>query len=269
MQTTVHATNRSAIPAFMVTSQPPAQSTHDMRTTVDGQALSPRTDRIPLLVIEDHASLVGGMRSELAKEYAATYVGTKEEVLSALQEKSFVLAVVDLTLYQKLDGLEVMPLLKQAGIKFLVFSGTAEDWHILAAIRFGALGYIDKRKNLRTLKNALNTIARGEIVFPSDIMDKLRKRKTHKFPSLGPSETMALNILTTKIDPATKGIPSNMFISEEMGLTESRVEGILRSLYVKFKLKESLRLLLVDELHELGYYPGVPLAPFGELGINL
>lgn len=255
----------------MVTSSPaaPPSNAIDIGTLADRQSLSPRTDRIPLLVIEDHTSLVSGMRSELAKEYAATYVGTKEEVLAALQEKSFALAVVDLTLHQKLEGFELMPLLRQAGIKFLVFSGTAEDWHILAAIRFGARGYVNKRKSLHVLRKALGVIASGDIAFPPEIMDKLRKRKNHKFPNLGPAETQTIDILMTMIDPTTKGIPSNPFLCQQMHRAKNRVERILRSLYIKFELKDSSRALLHDELQALGYYPGVPLTPFGELGIKL
>lgn len=271
MQTPAHASIRTAIPAFMVANPPvaPATGEIDIGTKRGKQALNPRTDRIPLLVIEDHASLVSGMRAELAKEYAATYVGTKEEVLAALEEKSFALAVVDLTLHQKPEGFDLMPLLKKAGIKFLIFSGTAEDWHILAAIRFGARGYVNKRKSLHILRKALGVIASGEIAFPPEIMGKLRKRKAHKIPSLGPAEKEALNIFTTMIDPTTKGIPGNQFISEQMHVTIGRVEKIFRTFYLKFNIKQSERALLHDELQALGYYPGVPSTPFDELGIKL
>lgn len=271
MQTPALIPIGNAIPVFMAANPPVAHTADeiDIGTKAGKRTLTPRTDRIPLLVIEDHASLVSGMRAELAKEYAATYVGTKEEVLAALQEQSFALAVVDLTLHQKLEGFDLMPLLKEAGIKFLVFSGTAEDWHILAAIRFGARGYVNKRKRLHVLSKALALIASGEIAFPPEIMGKMRKRKTHKIPKLGPAEKKALDIFTTMIDPGTKGIPGNQFISEQMELTLNRVERIFRNLYIKFNVEESERVLLHDELQALGYYPGVPSPPFCELGINL
>lgn len=271
MQTTAHTDFRAIIPPSMVatSSTKPGSDGTGSDANADKQGLIPRKDRIPLLVIEDHGALVSGMRTELAKEYAATYVGTKEEVLTALQENRFALAVVDLTLHQKPVGLELMPLLKQAGIKFLVFSGTAEDWHILVAIRLGARGYVNKRKNLHVLRKALADIANDGIAFPPEIMAKLHQRKTQKFPSLGPAEQRALEIFTTMTDPSTQGIPGNQFISEQMQRSIGRIEKIFRSLYLKFDVKEGERALLLEELRARGYYPGVSRTSFADLGIKL
>lgn len=273
MQTPLLTSACAPIPAFLLASQLPLQAPlsddMDVATLSNGQITAPRTGKTPLLVIEDHASLVDGMRSELMKEYAMTNVCTKDELLSALQEKNFALAVVDLTLHQKLEGFELMPLLKQAGIKFMVFSGTVEDWHILAAIRFGAWGYVNKRKKLFHLRRALQAIAKGETAFPPEIMAKMHNRKTHEFPSLGPAETELINILVTQPDPDTKGIPTNPFLRAQMHISTSRIDGLFRTLYSKFNIKKSSRALLQDELYALGYYPGVPLTPFGKLGIKL
>lgn len=69
MQTPALIPTRTAIPSFMVKNPPAAPATDeiDLGAKAGKQALVPRTDRVPLLVIEDHASLVSGMRTELAK----------------------------------------------------------------------------------------------------------------------------------------------------------------------------------------------------------
>ncbi len=256
---------------FAVTGQPSdADSTTDKANTeAKKQALAPRTEKVPLLVIEDHASLVDGMRSELAKEYAVSVVSTMEELVSELAQKSFGLAIVDLTFDGKLEGLAMMPLLHAAGIKFLVFSGTDEDWPILTAIRFGALGYVNKRKRLFVLSRALRAIANGSKAFPPDILKKMHKQKDFQFPTLGPAETEVMDILMTKVDPEDEGIPSNKFIMKEMNVSLNRVEGIFRRLFTKFEIKDSSRTLLRAKLKAVGYYPGVPLTPFAELDIKL
>lgn len=273
MQTPLPISICAHIPTFFQLSQSsdPVPPTDEVAVAVatGKRTTTPRAAKTPLLVIEDHVSLVDAIRMELSKDYSITYVCAEDELLAALQEKNFTLAVVDLTLHQRLAGLDMMKTLKQAGMKFLVFSGTAEDWHILAAIRFGALGYVNKRKSLFHLRRALQTIAKGETEFPADILAKMRTRRMQKFPTLGPAETELINILMTKIDSETKGLPSNLFISIEMQVSLSRVEGLFRTLCNKFKTSKSSRILLYAELEALGYYPGVSLAPFGELLIKL
>lgn len=235
----------------------------------EARAVGPHKGKIALLVIEDHASLVDGMRSELTKDFTVTAVTTRDELRTTLEEQRFSLAVVDLVLHKKLEGLEIMPLLKEAGIKFLVFSGTVEDWHVLAAIRLGARGYVDKRKKMFVLRRALHTIANGGTAFPPEIMAKLSKHKKQKFPSLGPVEIEVINILMTAIDPETKGIPGNAFIRKKLDVSEGRVEAIFSSLYRKFKIPSSDRGALHTKLQDLGYFPGASLIPFDELDIKL
>lgn len=265
MQTPSQLPESNLHPFF--SANPLAQPDNDDRAVEENDSATPQLAKIPLLIIEDHQSLLDGIRPSLEQEYDVTIVGNGIALRQALGRKRFALATVDLTLERHLEGLEIMPLLKDAGTKFLVFSGTAEEWHIRAAMRFGALGYVDKREKLQNLHDALQTIAAGKLAFTPKLLENLRQRKDQHFPFLGPAEMQAIDFIVSHLHLVTGGMPTNKVIAKGMNLSTKRVEHIIRELTGKFRLRQTTRTALLSELKERGYFPGASKASFGELGL--
>ena len=237
-------------------------------STATAPAVSASTDKISLLLIEDHAALVEGMLPRLADEYDVTTVSTMEELQLALKVQKFRLAIVDLTLHRQFQGMKMMPLLRNAGTKFLVFSGTADDWHICAAIRFGAMGYVDKREKIGVLLAALESTAKNKRSFPKSFMENLRARKNQVFPKLGPSEKILIDLIINSDDPELGEIPSNRDLAEAMHLKRGRIQNMFSRLSHKFDAVDGTRTALQAELKACGYFTGVDTSPLAKFDLD-
>ena len=245
----------------------PALCKSDEALTDQEQDTAPQAAKVALLVIEDHASLLDGLIPQLAQEYEVTVVHNMAELRVQLAQKRFSLATVDLTIDRRLEGLDMMPLLSQAGIKFLVFSGTAEEWHIRAAMRLRASGYVDKREKLSSLLDALEIIAAGDFIFPDELLANLQERKDEEFPEMAGAEIEAIDAIFKKLNPTNIRMPSNKDLAQARRVGLRRIENIIRDLVGKFKLRDTSREALLKELLARGYYPGASKDTFQQLGV--
>ena len=250
---------------FANTSPTPCKS--DETLMDQEQDTASQTAKVALLVIEDHASLLDGLIPQLAHEYDVTVVHNMAELEGQLAQKRFTLATVDLTIDRRLEGLNMMPLLSQAGIKFLVFSGTAEEWHIRAAMRLRASGYVDKREKLCSLLDALEIIAAGDFIFPDEMLVNLQGRKDEVFPEMAGAEIEAIDAIFKKLHPTNIRMPSNKDLAQARRVGLRRIENIIRDLVGKFKLRDTSREALLTELLARGYYPGASKDSFQQLGV--
>lgn len=218
--------------------------------------LSPRK----LLLIEDHLAMVDGMMPTLQKDFQVAVVNSLPKMQLAIAEEDFSLAVVDLTLLGQAHGLGMMPILRDAGITFLVFSGTADDWHIRAAIRMGARAYVDKRDGLAMLHHAIATIDAGGTYFPDNLREKLATDPELQLPKkLGPSEIAVMNKLFEMTPPGTNDVPSNIEIGAALHRVPRRIANIFTQLFIKFEVSDGRRALFED-LKKRGYFPGILIA---------
>jgi DNA-binding NarL/FixJ family response regulator len=227
----------------------------------NGHAVILEQDTQPrkLLLIEDHLAMVDGMMPKLQQRHQVAVVNSLPTMCEAIEQNAFSLAIVDLTLLGQTHGLGMMPILRDANINFLVFSGTADEWHIRAAARMGALGYVDKRDGLAKLHEAIAAIEAGEIFFPDGLMEKLAADPELQFPKkLGTSEIGVMDKLFEMTVPGTTDLPSNKEISEVLHICPRRVTNIFNQLFAKFNITDG-RKALFEELKKRGYFPGILL----------
>lgn len=212
-----------------------------------------------LLFIEDHLALVDCMVPILQKDFEVEIVNSLPKMQLAIAHNTFSLAVVDLTLLGQAHGLGMMPMLRDAGITFLVFSGTAEDWHIRASIRMGARGYVDKRDGLAVLHQAIAIIDAGGHFFPDDLMEKLSTDPELQLPKkLGSSEIAVIDTLFKMTPPGTNEVPSNIEIGLAVHLAPRRIANIFTQLFSKFNVFEGRKILFAN-IKKRGYFPGILL----------
>ncbi|MBI3231221.1 MAG: response regulator transcription factor, partial [Burkholderiales bacterium] len=180
-------------PRFSAAASHPALSAGALPASNDDTTTATNSG-VPLLLIEDHQSMIDGMLPRLQQDYQVTVVNTYDAMQKAIAQTKFTLAIVDLSLPGHLHGMRMMPILREAGIKFLIFSGTAEEWQIRASIRMSARGFVDKRQGLAVLVQALRKIEAGSFSFPDDLMDRLEAAEGKPLPKrFGPGEVAVMN----------------------------------------------------------------------------
>ncbi len=132
-----------------------------------GRSVSERRQTTVILVVEDDRRLWPVFRELLPAEgFEAALVGTAREALDVARRRAPPLAVVDLGL-PDLDGVELLPLLKQAqpSLRALVVSALATRERVLAALRAGADGYLLKEDLGRWLVPAIHDVLEGAAPF--------------------------------------------------------------------------------------------------------
>jgi len=73
------------------------------------------------------------------------------------------------------DGLSLVQELKKRGIRTVMLTMAGEDFEISEAIAAGVDGYILKSADPEQLINAIQSVAQGNSMFPSHIMQKLAR----------------------------------------------------------------------------------------------
>ncbi len=228
-------------------------------STVDNPKAEQTQRATSLLLIEDHQSMIDGMLPRLQVDYDVTVVSSYDAMQAAIAQRKYALAIVDLSLPGHLHGMRMMPALREAGVKFLIFSGTAETWQIRAAIRMSARGYVDKRQGLTVLVQALHEVEAGNLSFPSEIMDRLNATEGQPLPKrFGPGEIAVMNQLFALAEPSSDEVPSSKEIADALNLQVGRVNNIFQQLFTKFDVWEG-RKALFKEIKARGYFPGITL----------
>lgn len=124
------------------------------------------TDKIKVLLVDDHAVVRAGFRLLLASDENITVVAEAERAEQALMlygECQPDIVITDLSM-PGIGGLECIRRLKQrdADAKVLVFSIHDEAVYLERAINAGAMGYITKNSAAEIMLEAIYEIAKGQ-----------------------------------------------------------------------------------------------------------
>ncbi len=130
------------------------------------------TQKIKILLADDHAVLRAGLRVLLNEEDDFVVVGEAadgEEVLTKIKALLPDVVLLDLTM-PKMNGLEcigqLMDIVPQ--VKILVLTMHDDEGYLKAALRSGAKGYVLKKAADIELLTAIRTVAKGEMyIYPS------------------------------------------------------------------------------------------------------
>ncbi|HEX6924977.1 MAG TPA: response regulator transcription factor [Longimicrobiaceae bacterium] len=132
------------------------------------------TQRIRILLADDHAMLRAGLRALLDAESDMEVVGeagTGEEAVELAERLSPDVVVMDLSM-PGIGGLEATRRIagstaeageEGAGPRVLVLTMHAEEEHLLPVLEAGGSGYVNKRSADEELIEAIRTVARGDV----------------------------------------------------------------------------------------------------------
>lgn len=183
-----------------------------------------------LLLIDDHFVVRSGLVASLELEADLKVVGQAdcgEDVEASFTKCRPDLVLMDLQL-PCISGIEATAALVAAhpDAKVLIFSTFARDEEIQAALRAGALGYLQKSSSREDLLSAIRTVARGETSLPTDIAQRLQTLSAEPDITAREREILAKIALGN----ANKEIAAQLGIAEDT--VKQHVSRILHKLRV-------------------------------------
>ena len=183
-----------------------------------------------LLLIDDHFVVRSGLVASLELEADLKVVGQAdcgEDVEASFTKCRPDLVLMDLQL-PRISGIEATAALVAAhpDAKVLIFSTFARDEEIQAALRAGALGYLQKSSSREDLLSAIRTVARGETSLPTDIAQRLQTLSAEPDITAREREILAKIALGN----ANKEIAAQLGIAEDT--VKQHVSRILHQLRV-------------------------------------
>ncbi len=226
---------------------------------LDSYAVAPTKQgkMIRLLIVEDHQSVVDALVHRLDQCSSVTIAHNMADFQQALREQRFDLAIVDLVFSYQLLGLQMMPILRDAKIPFIVYSGNAEPWHIRKALSYGASGYVSKSGSLSHITTAFDAVVNGGVSFPDELSKALFapcNLQGHK--PLTKREIKVLDMMFLLAVPGSDKAPSNQDIADALHLSCRTIGNTFTDIFANFNFSQR-RDAFFEKLKEWGYFPGV------------
>jgi len=139
---------------------------------------------IKVLLVDDHPLFREGLKSRLCLDDEIEVTEEAEngkQALKAIQEGNFDLVLMDINM-PEMDGMYVLELIKEKGLdcKVLMLSMHDNKEYILAAMRYGANGYILKDVPGNELIRAIKRVISGKTYFSSEVTEILSQELTGK-----------------------------------------------------------------------------------------
>lgn len=187
---------------------------------------------LKLILIDDHFVVRSGLVASLELEDDLRIVaeadrGEEAPALFAKHRPEVVL--MDLQL-PGISGVEATRLLCEAHpvARVLIFSTFARDEEVAAALKAGALGYLQKSASREALLRAIRDVAAGARSLPADIEARLAQRKSE--PEITPREREILTLITQG--------KANKEIGAALGIAEDTVKRHVSSILDKLRVND-------------------------------
>ena len=184
---------------------------------------------IQVLLADDHAIVRAGFRriiEHIPGSSVAAEVGNGPQVFSALEESSFDLLLIDVTMpeFEPIAAIRHIRA-RYPDLKILVVSAYDDDFYVQGLLSAGVNGYHLKDQSLNDLKLAIQRVLAGERWISSPLISKLVKpaSQSDPIPVLSERQRALLRLLLQGQD--------NKTIAGELGLSLKTVENNLTQLY--------------------------------------
>lgn len=189
-----------------------------------------------LLVVDDHPVLRGGLSAlllQLEKNAMVLQAGTAEEGLAIVaQNPDLDIVILDIAM-PGMDGLKAIAEFGRIRpeLPVVVLSSSENQKDVRNALAQGALGYIPKSANQRTLLAAIRLVLNGDLYVPPLVLDDEDTARLTHFRS---REKAAKPILTDRQIAVLRSISegrSNKEIAFELGLSEKTVKAHVTAIF--------------------------------------
>ncbi len=204
------------------------------------------SDRIRILIVDDHAIVREGQRALIDTEPGMDVVGEAadgNEAVALAHSLQPDVILLDLIMPHK-DGIKAIEEIKEQDpqARILVLTSFAEDENVYAAIKAGAQGYLMKDASPQDILAAIRDVHRGEPSMDPSIAQKLM-RELQRSSDLPPSEEPLTEREVEVLKLLAQGL-QNKEIAEALVISErtvsTHVSNILGKLHLANRTQAAL-----------------------------
>ena len=204
------------------------------------------TEKIRILIADDHAVVREGLRALIGTEAGMELVGEAadgEEAVSLARDLRPDVILLDLIMPRK-TGIEAIGEIRDENpdARVLILTSFAEDEKVYTAIKAGALGYLLKDASPQELLQAIRDVHRGQLSLQPSIAHKVMRelqRSSDLPPTEDPLTARELEVLRLIAQGlANQEIADRLVISERT--VRTHVSNILGKLYLANRTQAAL-----------------------------
>lgn len=197
------------------------------------------TEKIRILIADDHAIVREGLRALIATEPGLDLVAEASDGLEAVSKVSALKPDVILLdmMMPRLDGIGAITEIKKQfpEAKILVLTSFVDDEKVFAALKAGALGYLLKDSSPQELLNAIRNTFNGESSLHPTIASKLI-RELKQPPADKPKTENPLTEREVEILQYVAQGLTNDEIAEKLVVSERTVRTHVSNILAKLQL---------------------------------
>ena len=208
------------------------------------------SDKIRVILADDHVFVRDGIKSLLENEANITVVGEATDGLEALALIDSVqpdLLILDIRM-PNMTGIEVVEQLRSKNnlVKIVMLSMHESEEYVLKSIQAGADGYLLKGSSKEEFLKALHTVANGGKYFSGDISSILIGQLTNPVFTAEPKQSLGEDQLITKREKEILKLlltgKGNKEIAEALDISKRTAEVHRFNLMKKLKVKNLMEL---------------------------
>jgi NarL family two-component system response regulator LiaR len=202
-------------------------------------ANSTDSDKITVIIVDDHAIVRQGLRTYLQLQPDIDVVAEAangREALALVGDRLPDIVLMDLVM-PVMDGVEATRAVRSLSpnTRVIVLTSFSEDEKVFASIKAGAQGYLMKDVHPSDLVTAIRTVNRGEAQLDPEIARKVMQEFANPQPAAPKHDLTERELEVLRLIAQGK---SNKDISEELVLSEKTVKTHVSNILQKLHLSD-------------------------------
>ncbi|MEN9864485.1 MAG: hypothetical protein RL748_75 [Pseudomonadota bacterium] len=193
--------------------------------------------RQKILVVDDSPFIGLVVTTLLQARFDVESARSTAEMREKLTKQHYALALLDLELQDGVRVTRLLPEIKKQCDKVIIFSQTGEQTDFNACVTAAVDGYVSKSSEYENLENVIDMVMAGHQAFPPTRLMAYGSHTASHMQLMDDSQRAVFNQLLCH------PMPSNAQIAKVLTLSESRVAGVLTSLYKLFGVSGRAALL--------------------------